>query len=130
MATNPKSGKQHAKDIKRRRAARRLKAQAKRESPRQPVNFEALAPHGSRGQPDFVERGQYADIRFTCVDCGAGQVWTPTQQKWYFEVAKGSVWNKPRRCRKCRIIQRNRRNEARRIHMEGVSAKKARARRK
>lgn len=29
-----------------------------------------------------------------------------------------------------RITQRNRRNEARRIHMEGVSAKKARARRK
>ncbi|MFO0782843.1 MAG: zinc-ribbon domain containing protein [Phycisphaerales bacterium] len=130
MATHPKSGKQHAQDMKRRRDARRLKAQLRRESPRQPVNIEALAPDGSYGRPDFVERGQYADIPFTCVDCGAGQVWTPTQQKWYFEVAKGSVWNKPKRCRKCRIIERNRRDEARRMHADNAAAKKAKTRRK
>lgn len=78
-----------------------------------------------------VHRGGYdADMRFTCVDCGADQLWTPTQQKWYFEVAKGGIWDRPKRCRKCRLIERKRREEARRIHMEGVAAKKAEACRK
>ena len=130
MATPPKSGKQHARDIKQRRAARRLKAQLKRESPRQPVNVEALAHDGSVDRPEFVRRRYYANRGFRCIDCGADEVWTPTQQKWYFEVAKGSIWSQPTRCRKCRLIERKRRDEARRIHMEGMAAKKAKARRK
>lgn len=56
MATPHKSGKQHARDSKQRRAARRLKAQLKRESPRQPVIVEALAHDGSFDRPEFVRR--------------------------------------------------------------------------
>lgn len=47
--------------------------------------------------PDF-----YIDIEFTCKDCGSQEVWTAEQQKWYYEVAKGSLYARAVRCRQCR----------------------------
>jgi len=44
----------------------------------------------------------YVDRRFTCCDCAAKEVWTAEQQKWYYEVAKGSLLAKAVRCRACR----------------------------
>ncbi|MCA9203194.1 MAG: zinc-ribbon domain containing protein [Planctomycetales bacterium] len=37
-----------------------------------------------------------------CVDCGKSQVWSAQQQKWYYEVAKGSLYATAIRCRECR----------------------------
>lgn len=44
----------------------------------------------------------YMDMEFECVDCGRREIWTAHQQKWYFEVAKGSLYATAVRCRECR----------------------------
>ncbi|MCB9940217.1 MAG: zinc-ribbon domain containing protein [Planctomycetaceae bacterium] len=44
----------------------------------------------------------YVDVEFTCCDCGRDEVWTARQQKWYYEVAKGSLFATAIRCRGCR----------------------------
>jgi hypothetical protein len=49
------------------------------------------------GPPAF-----YTDIEFTCRYCGRQEVWAAAQQKWYYEVAKGSLFGRPVRCRECR----------------------------
>ncbi len=85
------------------------------------VNATLLRPHNSYGFPDYVERGYYLDKPFTCKDCGKQEVWTATQQKWWYESAKGGVWTTATRCRLCRRRERERRNEARRVHLEGVT---------
>lgn len=88
-----------------------------------PVDVKALVPNNSYGDPDFVQRGCYVDRRFACVDCGAEEVWTAAQQKWWYEVAQGEVYSGARRCRECRAKERLRRDEARRVHFEGVLKK-------
>lgn len=68
----------------------------------------ALAPHGSYDQPEFVNRGYYVDEPFVCQGCGVSQIWTAAQQKWWYEVAKGSVFSTARLCRACRHRERTR----------------------
>ena len=68
---------------------------------RAPVSIDRLAPDNSFETPDFVARGFYVDRTFTCVDCVSEHTWTATQQKWWYEVAKGSVWTCAKRCRAC-----------------------------
>ena len=87
------------------------------------VNVEALAPHNSYGEPDFVTRGLYAPRPFTCRDCGVDEVWTPRQQKWWYEVAKGYVFATATRCRACRRRERDRRAAARKAHLDGLARK-------
>ncbi len=87
------------------------------------VDTTALAPDGSYSVPDFVTRGYYVERPFTCQDCGKAEVWTATQQRWWYEVAKGGVWTTARRCRPCRRQERERRDEARRVHLEGLARK-------
>src|SRR5262245_22001040 len=87
------------------------------------VNTSLLRPDGSYGFPDFVTRGHYVDKNFTCKDCGKKEVWAATQQKWWYETAKGGVWTTATRCRLCRRRERERRSEARRVHLEGVARK-------
>lgn len=48
----------------------------------------------------------YVDRGFTCCDCGRKQIWTAAQQKWWYEVAKGSPDSKAIRCRPCRQARR------------------------
>ena len=87
------------------------------------VNREKLAPNPSYDTPEFVSRGYYVDQPFTCIDCGKSEVWTETQQQWWYEVAKGSVQTTARRCRACRRRERERRNEAQRVQREGAAHK-------
>src|SRR5262245_34185151 len=54
------------------------------------------ATNNSYGPPTY-----YVDQPFQCVDCGKEEVWTASQQKWYFEVAKGSIYGRAIRCRAC-----------------------------
>ena len=124
-------GKQRREEIKTRRAARaarqaeleqaatlkQLEARGVR------VNAHALAPNNSYGAPEFVYRGYYVDRPFRCQDCGKEEVWTATQQKWWYEVAKGYVYSIATRCRTCRRKEQTRRREARRVHLEGLSRK-------
>jgi hypothetical protein len=88
------------------------------------VNEQALKPYNSYGCPDFVQRGYYEDMPFKCQACGVAQIWTATQQKWWYEVAKGDVYSAPKLCRPCRRKEQARRAEARRVHLEGLARKK------
>jgi hypothetical protein len=63
---------------------------------------------------DWYERGYYLDSPFKCTDCGVDEVWTATQQKWWYEVAKGYVYSHAKRCRTCRRAKRETKAEARR----------------
>ncbi len=92
------------------------------------VNPDALAPNNSYGMPKFVQRGFYEDIPFTCSGCGAEQIWTGSQQKWWYEVAKGYAYSTAKYCRACRRREQTRRVEARRVHLEGVARKRAKTR--
>jgi hypothetical protein len=78
------------------------------------VNEGALKPANSYGTPKFVQRGYYEDIPFRCKACGKAEVWTATQQKWWYEVAKGFIYSTAVRCRACRRKEQARKMEARR----------------
>ena len=64
------------------------------------------APNNSYSQPLF-----YQDREFDCVDCGRHEIWTATQQKWWYEVAKGSIYSAATRCRACRAAIRTARTK-------------------
>jgi len=119
-----KSGEQRRREIAAREKKIAGKSNARNTSYRLiPVNEKLLAPNNSYGVPDFVRRGYYTDRAFRCVDCGAEEVWTGTQQKWWYEVAKGFVYSSAVRCRACRRKARARRDEARRVHLAGLARK-------
>lgn len=121
-----KSGKQRRTELAAKKQARTTKKEI-REKPVQiagdaaPVNYELLAPNNSYSGSDFMRCGFYVDKPFRCIDCGADEIWTARQQKWWFEVAKGHIFSTARRCRTCRRKERDRSNESRRVHMEGLA---------
>lgn len=59
----------------------------------------------------FLAAGWYRDEPFHCAGCGKLEIWTAAQQKWWYEVAKGSVHTTATRCRTCRKLQREKRAE-------------------
>jgi len=65
----------------------------------------------------------YADQSFTCIQCGAEEMWTAADQKWWYEEAKGKIASRANRCRACRRKHRLRRSQERRIHIEGLVEK-------
>jgi hypothetical protein len=74
---------------------------------------------------EFILRGTYRPVEFTCRGCGKVETWTPQQQKWWYETAKGNINSTATMCRPCRRKQRERRSEARRVHLEGIARKRA-----
>jgi Probable zinc-ribbon domain len=90
-----------------------------------PCNPHHLAPYSSYGSPDFVQCGYYTDLPFQCARCLKQEIWTATRQKWWYEVAKGSVESRAKLCNACRNAERARRDEARRVHVAGLQAKRA-----
>jgi hypothetical protein len=50
----------------------------------------------------YSPKWYYVDEPFTCVDCGKEEIWTAQRQKWFYEVAKGSIYARAVRCRDCR----------------------------
>ena len=134
-----KSGIQRRAEIKVHRSGKRaaVRAEEAREQAKQAeseraallkiyvgVNAENLAPTGSYSTPDFVERGFYVDKPFVCKACGKQEVWSAGQQKWWYETAKGDVWTTATRCLACRRKERERRNDARRVHLDGLAKKR------
>jgi hypothetical protein len=87
------------------------------------VNVDKLRPTNSYGTPDFVGRGFYVDRPFNCKTCAAPQVWTATQQRWWYEVAQGDVWTVAVLCRPCRRRERERKDAAREVHLAGLAKK-------
>lgn len=69
----------------------------------------------------------YMDRAYVCRDCGAHQVWTAKQQKWWYEVAHGNINSMAVRCRSCRKREQARKAEARRVYYEGLERKLAAA---
>jgi hypothetical protein len=51
--------------------------------------------------PDY-----YLDRVFTCRDCGAEEVWTAKQQKWWYEVVHAPIESEAIRCLACRRARR------------------------
>lgn len=54
----------------------------------------------------YASRPYYRDYEFTCCDCGIPQVWTAEQQRWWYEVARGPIYSRAKRCRACRAALR------------------------
>ena len=48
----------------------------------------------------------YVDVAFQCCDCGAQEVWTAKQQKWWYEVRQAHVDSTAVRCLPCRRKRR------------------------
>lgn len=71
-----------------------------------PADLSQQAPNNSYGPPLY-----YRDYEFICVDCGIPQIWTAEQQKWWYEVAKGSIYSGAKRCRACRVARRKAQQE-------------------
>jgi Probable zinc-ribbon domain len=129
-----KSGRQRRAEIKLRRQEKRLANSAKNKYLKGvsavnqydwplgcvPVNPANLSPNNSYGIPEFIKRGIYVDMSFTCKHCVTPQIWTAQQQHWWYELAKGDVWTIAVLCRPCRIKERERKALARKIHLEGL----------
>lgn len=109
----------------RRHAAKAEKLHAKWLAGQVIVNASNLRPTNSYGTPNFVARGYYVDFPFKCKDCGKSEVWSPTQQRWWYEIAKGDVWTVATRCRPCRRRERARRTSAREIAEAGMARKRS-----
>ena len=77
------------------------------------VDPEALAQRTGYGVAELVARGYYVDIPFICQECGASQIWTAEQQKWWYEVAKGYIRSTATLCRPCRHRRREQNEKAR-----------------
>ncbi|AQW29879.1 zinc-ribbon domain containing protein [Ralstonia syzygii subsp. celebesensis] len=111
------SGKQKRAAIMARRKERRADAILAARTPPAPVpprpcgrvlvDKWLLAPSNSYGEPAFVRRGCYVDVHFTCSDCGSQEVWSASQQKWWYEEAKGYVYATAARCLACRRRRRS-----------------------
>ena len=122
-----KSGKQRREEIKAKRLVRLSAARAP--NPYMPINTvplgavaadsTQLAHNNTYGLlPSF-----YIDTPFVCKDCGAHEIWTAKQQKWWYEIAKGPIDSRAVRCRPCRLLERARVDEARRVSQAGMALK-------
>lgn len=65
----------------------------------------------------------YIDTPFVCKDCGAHEIWSAKQQRWWYEIAKGPIDSRAVRCRPCRLLERARVEEARRVSQAGMALK-------
>ncbi len=68
----------------------------------------------------------YVDKLVVCRDCGAEEVWTAEQQKWWYEVAKGNINSRAVKCRGCRKEDKERKALARKVHLNGIAQKEQR----
>ena len=118
-----KSGKQRKFEIKTKRVAKakgrpkRKKAWSKNE-PLAANQLKLRSPSCLPRFPDF-----YYDKKFYCRDCGKLEIWTPRQQKWWYEEVGGNIETTAIRCRPCRLKERLRKLEAKRTHLEGLERK-------
>ena len=81
----------------------------------------ALSHNNTYGRlPQF-----YVDKVVVCRQCGLEEVWPADSQKWWYEVAKGNINTDAVLCRACRKKDKQRKDEARRVHVEGLAKKRS-----
>lgn len=130
MDTPPRSGRQRRAEI---REKRRQRALARAAAEAAPVRAPQRPPGAVEADPAALAHCNtygllplyYVDIAFTCRDCGSQELWTAKAQKWWYEVAKGNINSTAVRCRPCRRREQARRDEARRVHLEGLRRRDA-----
>ena len=66
----------------------------------------------------------YVDEWFTCKDCGKEELWTAKQQQRWYEVQGGVIESIAIRCHDCRRKEKQRREAARKSHLEGITKKR------
>ncbi|WP_416053982.1 zinc-ribbon domain containing protein [Marinibactrum halimedae] len=88
-------------------------------------NTPIAADHSKLKSPSAIPRFPefYYDVPFACRECGSSEVWTPKQQKWWYEEIGGNIETTAIYCRPCRIKRRLVKEEARRVHLEGLARK-------
>jgi hypothetical protein len=64
----------------------------------------------------------YIDVPFSCIECGAPDIWTAKSQKWFYEIAKGSIFATASRCGACRKKRREAKQDQKN-HMEAMAKK-------
>ena len=121
-----KSGKQRRAEIKKRR---RKKAAPYKELDR--FDLSCKPPSAIMADVEELQHNPsaayslmplfYLDMLFVCRDCGSHELWTAKQQKWWYEIAKGSINSVAVRCRSCRKKEQARKAVARRVHLEGIA---------
>ena len=52
----------------------------------------------------------YQNIHYTCEACKKESIWSAEQQKKYFEMQKGNIYNKPKWCYDCHLIHMQQKN--------------------
>jgi hypothetical protein len=110
--------------------AKKISAQKKRHAQKR-LRRPELAPLNLEGRSEWdvwklsyrFPDGFYRDRAFICKDCGSEEIWTARRQKWWFEEMHGDPDSTAIRCRACRIKERQRKMEARRISEEGMKRK-------
>lgn len=105
-AEKEKAAQEHAQQLVKDRAHRKILAEKRREGV--DVEFEKLKPISRDraywdGTPAFMDRGYYVDIPFVCKFCGADVIFTPEWQKWWYETVKADVWTRFDRCEACQL---------------------------
>ena len=64
-----------------------------------PANHDQLDHIKTYGElPDY-----YLDRPFICRQCGKPEIWKATDQKWYYETAKGHIDARAIECHACRM---------------------------
>ncbi|MFV0679853.1 zinc-ribbon domain-containing protein [Ottowia sp.] len=118
-----KSNKARRAEIKARRLERAQRMQ-ERWAPDSDVRFgDALQGEATRAGLSVVAANQaalrlhnsefdalpaaYVDKAFVCRQCGAQALWTAKQQRWWYEVAGGSVYSTAMECRACRRARKD-----------------------
>lgn len=64
----------------------------------------------------------YVDKSFHCRDCGEYGVWKAKQQRWWYEIVKGSIDSRAVQCIQCRKYDQAQREDQKR-HMEKMANK-------
>lgn len=110
-----KSNKQRRAEIKAHRLSRAARIEARLRAPdrqrgvplraagMEPADQGVLAAHNNTWGP-LPE--YYLDRAFICRDCGAEEVWTAKQQKWWYETVHASIESTAVRCLACRRARR------------------------
>lgn len=110
-----KSNKQRRAEIKAHRLARAARLEAQLHAPDRQRNPCLRAPGMEPADLDVLGRHNntcgplptyYLDRPFICRDCGAEEIWTAKQQKWWYEVVHGSIESNAVRCLACRRARR------------------------
>jgi hypothetical protein len=103
-----RNGRRTARYVREREAREAAAALAARRARGAPVDPGRVPPYPDvLRERDGTYRDFFEDIGFTCRGCDTEQVWTAADQKWWFEVAGGSLYSTAIRCLPCRTARRH-----------------------